>query len=396
MPWVLRVISMLWLLQLLFSVYVVWRINRAWTSGVPSRNSLNNRKRWVVRLVFLSFGIYPISGLLAYLAQGSSEILAYPGWMVYWYWFGLMGSVLCLNGMLVFDVIRLIMHRILSYSIEGWWRKAILGWVMLVMPYTAIKLYVDTSTILLDEHSIDLPELKLTQQQAFRIAHISDIQADAFTGPERLQAYMDKVEEANPDLIIFTGDVISYGTDYIATGTQYLSKLTAKYGVWSVMGDHDYWAGLDTVMSAMEANQLPVLEDEAQTISLDSFSMNLTGLLNVYSRRPSEASIDNLLNAAARDTSTIQLLISHQMEKSLARKASQKGIDLILSGHTHGGQLGFPFWGFNVSGPSLETDLLNGLYYINQTPLNINSGLGFTLAPVRFNAPAAVSILDIY
>jgi predicted MPP superfamily phosphohydrolase len=269
-------------------------------------------------------------------------------------------------------------------------------WVLLIFPYAAIKLYVDTSTILVDNHRIDIPQVQLDPDDPLRIVHISDIQADAYTGDARMAAYNEKVEEAQPDLVIFTGDVISYGTDYVAKGAEYLGNLQPHLGTWAVMGDHDYWAGIDTVMSAVRAQGITILDDQRKELTTDRIKLNMVGILNVYSRRPSLETFNSLMDELATDSSSVQLLISHQMDQNMAERAAEYGTDLILSGHTHGGQMAFPFWGWQISGPSLETDLLNGLYDIKGTPLNVNSGLGFTLAPVRYNAPAAITVLDIY
>jgi predicted MPP superfamily phosphohydrolase len=393
MPWVLEVTSTLWVLQLLLALYLVWRFNLAW---LGPRKKRGNRYSRLTAFFFLSFGVYPLYGIAKYLLTGHANILAMPSWMVYWYWFGLVFCVVSLNGVLAFDIIKLILSRGIGAEVRTWWRRAVILWIVAAAPYTAIKMYADTTTILEDHQKIDLVGLNRSSDDPIRIAHITDIQADAYTDKKRLSAYNEKVRAYQPDLVIFTGDVVSYGTTYIPVGAEALGDLAQDYPVWAVMGDHDYWAGIDTVMSAVAQQGVTILEDQVKRLQLKSDTLALAGLLNVYSRRPKPNKLKSVLEEIEEISTDARLLISHQMDRGLVRKAANHGVDLTLSGHTHGGQLALPFWWMEISGPSIETDLLSGLYTVAGIPVNVNNGLGFTLAPVRYNAPASVSILDLY
>ena len=76
----------------------------------------------------------------------------------------------------------------------------------------------------------------------FKIAFISDIQADRYTDEKRLMRYIDKINEANPDLVLIAGDVITSSPDYIETAAKYIGKIKSTYGTFSCVGDHDNWA----------------------------------------------------------------------------------------------------------------------------------------------------------
>ncbi|MCK7526330.1 MAG: metallophosphoesterase [Ignavibacteriales bacterium] len=76
----------------------------------------------------------------------------------------------------------------------------------------------------------------------FKIAFISDVQADRYTDEKRLKRYVDKINDSKPDLVLVAGDVITSTPDYIENAAKYLGMIKSKYGTYSCVGDHDNWA----------------------------------------------------------------------------------------------------------------------------------------------------------
>ncbi|NIT58682.1 MAG: hypothetical protein GWN00_21380, partial [Aliifodinibius sp.] len=106
--------------------------------------------------------------------------------------------------------------------------------------------------------------------EGLQIVHITDIQGDEYTGNKEIRNYIKYVNNQNPDLIIFTGDLISYGTDFIDMSAQELGKAKSTYGTIAVVGDHDYWAGLDNIEPALNNQNIPLIQDKNHTIQINS------------------------------------------------------------------------------------------------------------------------------
>jgi predicted MPP superfamily phosphohydrolase len=95
------------------------------------------------------------------------------------------------------------------------------------------------------------------------------------------------------------------------------------------------------------------------------------------------------------DGQSLKILASHQIPEGLIGNALEHSYDLVLAGHTHGGQIRVPFMGMTFSAAARETDFISGVYWVDDLLINVNNGLGYTLAPIRYNAPAAVSVITL-
>jgi predicted MPP superfamily phosphohydrolase len=202
------------------------------------------------------------------------------------------------------------------------------------------------------------------------------------------------VNEQEGDLVIFTGDLISYGTDFIEMSAAEFGQAKATYGAIAVVGDHDYWAGTEHVERAMEAASIPLLQNENRVIEIDStISLLVTGITEVYSKRSNPEEADRLMRES--DAHTVKIMASHQVAPYLVDKAIEYDYNLMLAGHTHGGQVRVPFMGMTFSASENETEYVSGVYWIDNLLISINNGLGFTLAPVRYNAKPTVSVIEV-
>ncbi|HSF23722.1 MAG TPA: metallophosphoesterase, partial [Blastocatellia bacterium] len=90
---------------------------------------------------------------------------------------------------------------------------------------------------------------------------------------------------------------------------------------------------------------------------------------------------------------SLSILLTHQPSTWLVRLAADREFDMFLGGHTHGGQIVFPLPGFLLTGSSFETDYVTGFHRVGSMLVSINNGLGLTLAPIRYHAPAEVTLI---
>lgn len=371
-------------------LYIGWRLKT-----ITRANSFLAAFKWIPFVFLTSFYLLPILALGYYYFWGDPDLLAWPQPLTYWFWFGLIFSFQMATWLLVLDVLKLAFHVFSDWSKQkitiyySWLALMVLA---ILFVFTAAKMIYDTQVIQTEYVSFKKKAVGKSLQ-GFRVVHISDLQGDEYTGREEISRYIKKVNNLNPDLVVFTGDLISYGTDFIDMSAEELSKVQATYGVYAVIGDHDYWAGVPNIEAALDRYDVPLLQDENKIITVGSDSLLLTGITEVYSKHISAEALAKLTQAYSQLSNRI--VVSHQATSKVVEIANQSGYKMLLAGHTHGGQLRVPFWGMRFSAAERETPYLSGVYKVGELFININNGLGFTLAPVRYNAPPNISVIDI-
>src|SRR6185436_16019353 len=155
--------------------------------------------------------------------------------------------------------------------------------------------------------------------------------------------------------------------------------------------DHDYFADRKFVVDQLEARAIVVLENKTTSVAIDGGSVAITGVTNVYRNQVSEQTVASL--SRARVPASLSILLTHQPSPWLVKSAAANEYDLFLAGHTHGGQIVFPLPGFLLTGSSFETKYVTGFYRVGPMFVSINNGLGLTLAPIRYHAPAEVTLI---
>lgn len=381
------------LVSLLMAPAVLYLTFRLYSIGNQCFRENQILKR-TLPIIVISFYLFPIAGIADFYITNGIDVLAYPKPLLYWFWFGLVLVYQLATWFIIADVIKL-GTRFFSCDknrIAQIHARAALFLFVIIFCFTGWKMYHDTTQIKTQEVTLSVKGLPKSLHD-FKIVHITDIQGDQYTGTEEIAGYIKKVNKQQPDLIIFTGDLISYGTDYIKQSAKELGKAKATYGTFAVVGDHDYWAGVDRVKQALTQEGIPLLQEENHTITVDSATnVSITGITEVYSKQADPRDVDSLTSTS---TGTLKIHASHQIDDFLISKAQQNSYNLMLAGHTHGGQIHVPFMGMSFSASERETEYIKGLYWDKDLPINVNNGLGFTLAPIRYGAPPNVSIITL-
>ncbi|SHE77857.1 Predicted phosphohydrolase, MPP superfamily [Fodinibius roseus] len=391
MPWLLRMTLLVSLLMAPAVIYLVWRL-------YVSAKQLLDESTWskkILPAVVCSFYLLPVIGVIDFYLSGDIDLLKYPKPLTYWFWFGLVFVFQLATWILLADLAKGI-TRFFSWDprrVDRIHARLLLLLFVVVFSYTGWKVYRDTSRVVVE--NIPLPVEDLPEPlHGFKVAHISDIQGDEYTGREEISGYISKLNEQNPDLVIFTGDLISYGTDFIGMSARAFGKAEARHGIYAVVGDHDYWAGTGEVKRALNESGIFLLQDKNIRIPVDSSSFAvLTGVTEVYSRRSNPDTVDSLSRRAPE--AALKIFASHQVNDYLIESAMKHHYDMMLAGHTHGGQIRVPFMGMDFSASERETKYVSGLYWEGALPIHVNNGLGFTLGPVRYNAPPTVTVIEL-
>jgi predicted MPP superfamily phosphohydrolase len=220
--------------------------------------------------------------------------------------------------------------------------------------------------------------------EGFTILQMTDLHLYPLTQPPLIEKSVAMANSLNPDLVVLTGDYVWQILEAIDELAPILAGLNARYGVYSTLGNHDYWLDAEVISATLEAAGLPVLVNQGLTIQQGGGSFYLAGLDDGWSGNPD---LDATLEGAKPDDRVI--LLCH--EPDLADPISIDGrVDLQLSGHTHGGQIRIPGIGALIL-PYLGRKYDFGLYEVNNMLLYTNRGIGVISEPVRYNCPPEIT-----
>jgi uncharacterized protein len=209
-----------------------------------------------------------------------------------------------------------------------------------------------------------------------------------FMKQAKLEWYVRAANDLHPDIVALTGDFIGSSPHFIPACATALEKLNARYGVFACLGNHDYWVGAQRVTQALEAAGVQVLRNQACTLSVKGALVNIAGVDDPWR---GEADFDRALSMTKPNTPTIMLC--HQPD--LFPAVVQRGIDLTLAGHYHGGQVKLQFLGMAVSPAHFVSQFVEGLHVQGRSQLYVSRGIGITGPPVRLNARPEITLLHL-
>ncbi len=397
MPWTLRMLMFFTLAGLLLQSYIV---RKTITATVTLTAWPRKQVRLIALLVMAWTLLYPITLLGSYFFrldkvsqsfQRSNLLLDLL--ITYPFWVGMITAVQLTFIFLLIDAARLLVYPYYKNHKTGWMKvqsRLVIVLVCVGVIYVSWRIYNDLYNVRVRETELQITGLP-EQLEGFRIAQIADVQADGRTNGSKLQGYVDAVNGLRPDLILFGGDLVTSGTDYIPTGAAAMGKMQAPFGIYACLGDHDYFSDSEYVKQSLQQNNVTVLDNVATLVPVGASYLSLTGITNVYRTRPAPATLDTI--ERQRPKGPVNILLTHQPSPWLVEHSLEQGYDLFVAGHTHGGQIVFPLPGFLLTGSSFETDYVTGFYHVGGMLVSINNGLGMTLAPVRYHAPAEVTLI---
>jgi uncharacterized protein len=224
-----------------------------------------------------------------------------------------------------------------------------------------------------------------------RIGHLSDFHSSAVFTRENIQECVRLMNAQSPDLIVLTGDFVDHsrGTSaYAEMSAQALASLHAPLGVYAVLGNHDYWSDAKEITAQLEKVGIQVLVNQRRRLTLHGEEYWLLGSDSAWEGHPD---LDKLLDGVPETSPTI--LLVH--EPDFVDQAALRGIDLQLSGHSHGGQVRFPFIGALFL-PYLGYKYPMGLYRVAKTWLYTTRGVGVLgSVPFRLFCRPEITILTL-
>jgi predicted MPP superfamily phosphohydrolase len=233
---------------------------------------------------------------------------------------------------------------------------------------------------------IDISLKKLPKRlDGFRIIHLSDIHHSPFVSLEHIRRAVKVANGLAPDLFLMTGDYVSHGREFIAPVAEVLGNLSSEFGTFACLGNHDHWTDAGEVANRFRAAGINVLINEGLRFTARDASFWLGG---VDDYMVGKSNLKAAIHGSFEDE--MKILLAHN--PVLVRQAARYGIDLVLSGHTHGGQV------------KLRDDekrilpkrrLTAGLHRRKETQIYITRGIGTVVVPLRYRCPPEISLIEL-
>lgn len=221
----------------------------------------------------------------------------------------------------------------------------------------------------------------------YRIVHLSDLHVGGLLAPSLADRWVRLAAAEDADLAVVTGDVITAGTAFHEDAAALVARFAARDGVVFSFGNHDHFDGPD-LARRLEARGVRVLVNDSWVIERGQDRLRIAGVDDTWTRR---ADLARALEGAGDGAPTV--LLAH--DPDLFDDAARKGADLVLSGHTHAGQIALPFFTRAVNLARLSHENTWGLYRRGDAVQYVHAGLGTTGPPIRFGAAPEVVVLTL-
>jgi len=399
MPWIVSVTLTLAIPLIAVYTYIARKFYSILVlqSGVTRARAL----RLILAPIFL-LNLFPIVLLVSFLVAGRSASVLYSGehfifdlFLVYPFWFGVVISIEIALLMLIGDLLKLILLPIYRVHRARWRKLETRGIIIaafLVTVYCIVVITLNTWTVRISTHDIPLPETARSLD-GLRIALIADVQGDWRTTPSRIAAFVEKINQQEPDLALFAGDLISSGSHHIISTAKLLSAIKAPIGRIAAIGDHDIFSNKKFVREQLVDAGFTVIEDSSVVLKSRDAIITLTVLTHTYRQKTPAPRLEAIKQEAEN---TYRILLVHQPANSLLEFAANAEYNLFLAGHTHGGGIAIGIPGIMLLAPAhFESRFVSGMHDLERMHVVVTNGLGFTLAPIRFHAPAEITLLRL-
>jgi hypothetical protein len=250
----------------------------------------------------------------------------------------------------------------------------------------AREAFAESKNLTIESHTIHLLRLP-PAFDGLRLVQLSDIHHSPLTDFDQIKRTVEIANDLKPDLVVLTGDYVSHETEYIAPMAEMMGNLQAKYGIFAVLGNHDHWTDADLITDLLRAENIKVLINEG-------FRFEIQGGASIWFCGVDDATVGladlDLALAGARENE-FKFLMSHN--PSILKQAERAGVDFIVSGHTHGGQVRLRQTNEGLIIP--RNRRASGLLRKGHTQIYISRGIGTVVLPVRYQCPPEISLLEL-
>lgn len=252
-----------------------------------------------------------------------------------------------------------------------------------------------------EEHTVHLARLP-EAFRGFRIAQISDIHTFEFTESFFLRAVVARINALKPDLVVLTGDFVTYGPlrwprgeEHKKMALRHMPECASILGEircplrYATLGNHDMMVGGRRICGELADHGLPVLKNSAVPLEREGQRLWLVGLGSACAE---DSAPERAIPASALRDKELIIVLTH--EPDILPEIARYNADLMLSGHTHGGQVRIPF-APPAFLPQYGKHYVEGWFRHGPTQLYVNRGLGTIGVPFRFNCPPEITLFSL-
>lgn len=239
----------------------------------------------------------------------------------------------------------------------------------------------------LDRVQITLRKLPRAMD-GLRIATVSDIHLGPLAGRAHTERVVAAINRIDADVVAVVGDLVDGSVAELGDAAAPLRTIASRHGTFFVTGNHEYFSGAEEWLAEVERLGMRSLRNQRQLVTARGGAIDIAGVNDLAGVGSSTGGPDLAAALDDRDTTTPVVLLAHQPVQ--VHESAKHGVDLQLSGHTHGGQM-VPF-NFLVR---LEQPVVSGYATFGDTQLYVTNGAGFWGPPVRVGAPPQVTLVEL-
>lgn len=245
-----------------------------------------------------------------------------------------------------------------------------------------VKAMYNARTVELEKVDVKIDNLKTP----YKIVQLSDIHIGGLIDKKFIASIVNRVNNLKPDIVVITGDLVDTNIKYAKEALDELKNLKSKYGNYFIVGNHEYFHGVKSIIDYVNSLNIKTLENENIYIGEKEKGFYLAGVYDIMGYRV-DSYMPDLKKALEGTNNSPTVLLAHQPKFI----EEVENADLILSGHTHGGQI-FPF-NFLVK---LQQPYIKGLHKHNErTQIYVNKGTGFWGPPMRLGASSEITLINL-
>ena len=361
-----------------FSIYLVMHVF-TW-SRFSSQFSITPRR---AAAGYAACAVMALTPLMAHLLP-----LTWPRGLVYAFWQFTFTWLAVIFYLFILQLLIFALQTLLWPLIRTIWAKLApkIAWAVILLCIFVVGYGFFEASRPVKVVKYEFESDKLTND--LRMVFLSDLHLGVQKSSSRLKSLIALIEEQEPDLIIFGGDLVNDHLEWLEDEASQLRNLRVPLGKFGVLGNHEFYPGIKKSLELFRLSEIEILDDAKQR--LENLNLTLVGVTDPTPYHSPREHQEEITRRLLRDIDPEQynLLISHRPWGF--EHAARAGVDLHLAGHTHNGQI-YPFRYFI----RLQFDYVYGYYEKAGSRLIVTSGAGSWGPPIRVMAPAEIVVLDI-
>jgi len=261
-------------------------------------------------------------------------------------------------------------------------KRYILYFVLFVIFVFFWSILIETNIVVVTKYKVEDEKLRGIRAVLAGDFHIKPYQEN------RLKYVIKKINAQNPDIVFLIGDYVNMHEDEssfpIAKIAERLAEIRPSNKVFTVLGNHDYYKDGRKIKKALSSHGITVLENQSRYVRVKDKLVCVSGIEDLITGFPN-------VNKALRYSVSPTIFLTHQPD--IFYKVPEK-VNLILAGHTHGGQINFPFYGSVIVPSIYGTRFDKGFFNENGRKMIVTKGIGTSILPVRFCCFPEIVVID--